>query len=308
MTILLTAVLISCSTNTEKKENFHPISWAYQLQGADPEEIETSGFKLIVMDYSRDGSENSIYSKDEINSIKSHGVIPVAYISIGEAEDYRFYWKEEWQKNPPDWLGPENPEWKGNYAVKYWDSQWQKIIFTYIDKILQQGFSGIYLDKVDEFEFWVAKGYKEEFTAEKMIDFIISISKYTRNRKGKNFLIIPQNGEGILKFDDGRLLNEIDGWAAEDLFFNGTRRWSDEEQKWINENRITMLQKIIKNDKFVLCVDYVDDGSGYYGDNLERIKNFISMALQHKFSPYAARSDRELNLLNIIPGIQPGNF
>jgi len=30
-------------------------------------------------------------------------------MSIGEAEDYRYYWKEEWRTNPPMWVGEEHP-------------------------------------------------------------------------------------------------------------------------------------------------------------------------------------------------------
>jgi len=80
------------------------------LQNANPDEI----------DYSRDGTNEKRYQREEIEKIKENGIIPIAYVSIGEAENYRFYWKSEWDSVPPDWLGEENPEWHGNYAVKYW--------------------------------------------------------------------------------------------------------------------------------------------------------------------------------------------
>ena len=47
--------------------------------------------------------------------------IVLAYLSIGEAEDYRSYWQRDWSVSPPAWLGAENPDWPGNYAVNYWD-------------------------------------------------------------------------------------------------------------------------------------------------------------------------------------------
>ncbi|TAN37800.1 MAG: hypothetical protein EPN23_04615 [Verrucomicrobia bacterium] len=43
-----------------------------------------------------------------------------AYLSIGEAGDYRGYWEKEWSAQPPTWLGAENPDWKGNFKVRYW--------------------------------------------------------------------------------------------------------------------------------------------------------------------------------------------
>jgi endo-alpha-1,4-polygalactosaminidase (GH114 family) len=47
----------------------------------------------------------------------------IAYMSIGEAEDYRYYWKEEWKNNPPEWLGEET-----------------------IRRIVDAGFDGAYLN------------------------------------------------------------------------------------------------------------------------------------------------------------------
>ena len=32
----------------------------------------------------------------------------------------------------PSWLEDENPDWEGNYRVKYWEAEWQKIISTMI--------------------------------------------------------------------------------------------------------------------------------------------------------------------------------
>lgn len=76
----------------------------------------------------------------------------IAYMSIGEAEDYRYYWQPEWKENPPSWLLDENPDWPGNYKVRYWDPDWQTIIYGYMDKILAAGFDGVYLDLIDAYE------------------------------------------------------------------------------------------------------------------------------------------------------------
>lgn len=75
-------------------------NWLYQLQNADPSEIASSGFELAVIDYSRDGSEKGEYSQEEIKIMLDAGVVPVAYLNIGQAEDYRFYWKMIGMKIP----------------------------------------------------------------------------------------------------------------------------------------------------------------------------------------------------------------
>ena len=285
-------------------------SWAYQLQNIDIERILSSSFSLIVIDYSEDGTEEKEFSSRDIGRIKSRGIIPVAYISIGEAEDYRFYWKEEWGKNPPDWIGEENPEWKGNYAVEYWNENWRRIIFSYIDKVLKQGFEGIYLDKVDEFMYWSEKsGGGKEYYAQKMIDFIVDISSYVRRKAGEDFIVIPQNGESILSFDtEKKLFDIVSGWGAEDLFYNGTQKWSEDDLSWIKANRIKFLDMLVENGKFVLSVDYVDDGTGYIGENKKRIDDYIAHARGRGYIPYVALSDRELDEINIIHGVQPSPF
>ena len=82
----------------------------------------------------------------------------VAYMSIGEAEDYRYYWQSTWKNDKPIWLAKENPNWPGNYKVRYWEEEWQSIIYgnndSYLKKIIDAGFDGVYLDIIDAFEYF----------------------------------------------------------------------------------------------------------------------------------------------------------
>lgn len=87
--------------------------------------------------------------------------LAICYLSIGEAEDYRYYWRPAWSSEKPAWLEAENPDWAGNYKVRYWDGDWQAIIYgnaaSYLKKIIDAGFDGAYLDIVDAFEYWESK-------------------------------------------------------------------------------------------------------------------------------------------------------
>ena len=82
----------------------------------------------------------------------------ICYMSVGEAEDYRYYWQSGWKPGNPSWLDKENPDWEGNYKVHYWDAGWQAIIYgnadSYCRKILDAGFDGAYLDIIDAFEYY----------------------------------------------------------------------------------------------------------------------------------------------------------
>lgn len=122
--------------------------------------VTATNYDLLVTDlFFNDGSS---FTTDEINQLrnKANGGkrLVISYMSIGEAEDYRYYWKSTWSTLPPEWLAAENPNWKGNYKVKYWNREWQNIIYgndtSYTKRIIDAGFDGVYLDIIDAFEFF----------------------------------------------------------------------------------------------------------------------------------------------------------
>ena len=121
--------------------------------------VSGTNYDLLITDLFFDEQE---FSSTDVNNlrIKANGGkrLVVAYMSIGEAEDYRYYWNSDWETNPPSWLKGENPNWEGNYKVEYWDTNWQQIIFgnntSYVKKILDAGFDGVYLDIIDAFEYF----------------------------------------------------------------------------------------------------------------------------------------------------------
>ena len=119
------------------------------------EAVCATNYDLLIMDLFLNEEE---FSSDEIEQLhkKANGGkrMVIAYMSIGEAEDYRYYWQTEWKRGNPSWLDKENPKWKGNYKVKYWNAEWQAIIFDYLSRITNAGFDGVYLDIIDAFEYY----------------------------------------------------------------------------------------------------------------------------------------------------------
>ncbi|MGB9780327.1 MJ1477/TM1410 family putative glycoside hydrolase [Caldanaerobacter sp.] len=240
-------------------------SFAYQLQDIDLKAIEKTNFDLIIIDYSRDGTDENRFTKEEIDSLKSSFKIALSYLSIGEAENYRWYWNNAWDKNndgipdsgAPSWLGPENPEWPGNYKVKYWDPEWKQIIFKYLDKIIEANFDGVYLDIIDAYEYWGPggeSGLNRKTAEQEMIDFVKSIANYTRVTKGKkDFLIFPQNGEKLGTHID--YVNTVNGIGKEDLFYLDN---TPQPESYVNES-ISYLNMFKDNGKLVLIIDYPTD-------------------------------------------------
>ena len=82
------------------------------------------------------------------------------YMSVGEAEDYRPYWKPAWTNAATyaTWIAALNPDWPGDFKVKYWRPEWRDILYGHtdsqLDLILARGFDGVFLDVIDAFEYF----------------------------------------------------------------------------------------------------------------------------------------------------------
>jgi len=198
-----------------EKPVLSPRSWLCILQDAEAETVMRSGFDLVVMDYSRDGSDEARYTQKEIGEIVACGVIPICYLSIGEAEDYRFYWNEDWNPDELDFLGPENPHWEGNYKVRYWDPAWQTIILSYTNRLLSAGFDGAYLDIIDAYEYYAEQG--RATASQDMADFVAAIRAHAR-ASDPNFAVFPQNAPELAA-EIPAYLSSVDGIGQEDIYY-----------------------------------------------------------------------------------------
>ena len=69
-------------------------SWGYQLQKPDADAIAASPYDLVVIDYSKTGEDEEAFTPDDLRrmQVKPDGSrrIVLAYLSIGEAESYRY--------------------------------------------------------------------------------------------------------------------------------------------------------------------------------------------------------------------------
>ncbi len=122
--------------------------------------LSQSNYDLLIIDPMYNGDFLSAAELRQLQH-KPGGArrLVVAYMSVGEAEDYRPYWQSQWEALPPEWLETENKDWQGNYKVKYWQSGWQQLLYgsdsSTLDQILQAGFDGAFLDVVDAYQYFV---------------------------------------------------------------------------------------------------------------------------------------------------------
>lgn len=281
--------------NSFAESNFS--SWGYQLQNYDIEELKLSEYDILVIDYSKDGTDDEKFTSAEIDEIRTgkEGRKILSYISIGEAEDYRYYWNTNWIETSPKWLDESNPAWPGNFKVKYWITEWQEIIKEYLQKIIDIGFDGIYLDIIDAYEFYQDTVPNSDTL---MIDFVEVIANYTRAQVS-DFMIIPQNGEAIV---NDRYLGMVDGIAREEVYVQSKNDKRDSAETQEIEG---YLDQFLNAGKIVMVVDYANTEELIeFATTSATAKGYLSLVtdvdLDHLGPNISNESDSPFNIVGLL--------
>jgi cysteinyl-tRNA synthetase len=242
-------------------------SWAYQIQGLNQpgaiEALVASQYDLLVVEPTRTdwGSGEQgfntrslvIQLKNSLASDGTHRKLVIAYINIGQAEDWRWYWIWSMDYNcrsalPRDWpdfiLGCDPDGWAGDYPVAYWDADWKDILIygnnqgkdtsrdylSIIDEVIVDGFDGVYLDWVEGYEneqVIAAAKMADKDPASEMVRLIQNIRDFAGSRQ-PGFIIIQQNAAALSQAHD-ELYKIVDAIAQEGVWYTGdaTDRWDD---------------------------------------------------------------------------------
>ena len=231
--------------------------WGYQIGEIDNvagdavDKLVASKYDMLVIEPTRtdwdlqtDGTFNGsprFDTKGMVQRLKEskasdgvHRKLVIAYIDIGEAEDWRWYWdpnvwtrETEANRENCDGVGPLPEDWPswivardpdcfgGNYPVAYWEQEWKDIVIngtnfgsdlaardynSIIDEVIKDGFDGIYLDWVEGFEnepVMAAAQAAGVDPVQEMVKFIEEMRVYTK-QKDPNFLIIQQNAAALI--------------------------------------------------------------------------------------------------------------
>ncbi len=279
--------------------------WAYNIQNVDTpqqrEQLVGTHFDLYVLETvtTEKGKEDfeiaQLVQDIRQYNIQTRNINPIilAYVDIGQAEDWRWYWQEGWQPGNPAWIVGEDPNgWAGNYPVAYWNTVWEEIaVYGYQGQSLVQatvdaGFDGIYMDWVEAFsdDNVVAKA-KSDFnladddqarqkTAELMFDFIEKIGVQAQIIN-PGYLIVAQNASDLYDFNPIRYKELMDGIALEAIWYDGDEGfddWSNSRGYNVPTNNLypgwteEVLDDLvdIRNDNIpIFCAEYAQDISGY---------------------------------------------
>lgn len=224
--------------------------WLQKVREPDIARVDPD---VLVVDYSTDGGETGERTQMDVERLRRRpdgsSRIVLAYLSIGEAEDYRFYWKDIGDRGVL--VGPVNPRWPGNYRVRYWEPAWHDIVYrtprSYLERIMAQGFDGVFLDTVDAAEFWEARGFME--APARMADLVRAIADHARSKR-PDFLIVAQNPYRLL--GEPGFLQTISGVSSEAHLFPKGRRLRPAERERI----LATLAKVREQGRAVLVIEY----------------------------------------------------
>lgn len=233
------AVLIACIVVYEGYEPYFSwrrqsalaavTDWGLQLRSVDPQALAVlNPHDMMVIDYETDHQRR--LKPSEIASLRrrpnGQRRLLLAYLSIGEAEKRRYYWQSGWANfdgqltGNPDWI-VEKTENDAGYFIKYWSPAWHDIVYknprSYLRKIIEQGFDGVYLDIAKGVSFWLDRKHKAANS--EMIALIENIAKAARV-SNPNFLVMVEHGDQLIATDaapDPGFMKAIDAVGREDL-------------------------------------------------------------------------------------------
>lgn len=268
-----------------------------QLQRARANRLAPTAFDLVITDIALAGG-----SAENIEALRHSAggdKLVVAYMSIGQAATFQYYWQSEWRRDSeefPHWADEPDGTWAGDIWVHYWDPEWQDIIINgddaYLDRIIDMGFDGVLLDRVDAATYYEEQGRDTAYA--EMVDFVLAIADHARQRSPE-FGVFTINGEDIpLRFPESGYMEAVTGILVESLHYGYPRDNEPSYPDWTAE-REAMLDQWVTAGKLVLVVDY--------SLRAEDIADAYARSREHGYIPYAA--DRSLGRMLIHAGFEP---
>jgi len=208
------------------------------------------------------------------------GAIPIAYVSVGEAEIYRDYWPRVREEA---WILDPNPNWPKSRVVDIRSAQWRELLIgEVIPQAIEGGFVGLMLDTVDTVGKLMRQHPEDaDVYREAMVSLIAEI-----HDTFPDLYLLTNGGFAILD----EIAPYLDGVVVEDITFmpnfkkGGYMRTPEE---W-SSAKIAALRPLVEGYRIpVFSIDYVD------GSDEQAIDEAIDRSRQLGYTPYLA--GKELN-------------
>ncbi|MEU4805825.1 endo alpha-1,4 polygalactosaminidase [Actinosynnema sp. NPDC023587] len=260
---MLTALLAGAgcvSTTPENRNSPDPPARAdgglvYQLQNYSDGRLDTladTSSRFVVVDLARDAG-HGYFAADEIARLRRSGKTVLAYFEIGSIESFR----PDFAAVAADRAGlllNEWADWPGEHFVRYWEPSWWTLaVRPRLDRALDAGFDGVYLDTplaYEEIDLDLVGGLDRPELARRMVDLIARISEYAK-RPDPAFRVFPQNSPELREYPG--YLAAVDGIGVEELFFQATDKPCSADYC---DTNLAATRALREAGKTVLAVDY----------------------------------------------------
>lgn len=174
----------------------------------------------------------------------------LAYLSVGEAEEFRMYWKGIRNKS---WVLGRNPDWPGDHLVDVRSKEWHRLLTDEVaPRLMAAGYDGFMLDTLDTAETLLQSDpVKFAGVNEAMADLIVTL-----RRRWPHAVILVNRGFDVLPL----IATQIDGVLVEgvrstmDFKRKRSRMLSTDECLWIEKK----LKAVQHAGLPIFALDYVD--------------------------------------------------
>ena len=257
--------------------------------GPNLDEIMNSNASLFIIDYSSDGTDKKAFTKTQIDNLRNSGKTILAYLNVGAAENWRYYWKK---LDKGIILSPLQG-WQGEYYVKYWYDSWISIVKEYLGKIVNAGFDGVMFDWVNIYMSQTLQIDTKKSQRDLKYAMADTLRKVMSTYPNLKYAFV--NGDDLLvEFPD--LIKYVRYVVVESVFFSNLKSKVGTQEF---ENRIKTLTTLTQQNVIVLSVEYIDNGNPLDKENASRIKDYIRMCKGYGFLYYIAKSNQKLDTINV---------
>lgn len=194
-----------------KADDINDVDWAIVDQDVDPRPLKNGRTKFI------------------------------AYVSVGEAEDYRDYWAKV---KSSSMLVEKNINWKGAHLVDIRSQEWRDVLFGHtLKKVVDKGFDGVFLDTIDTAIYLEDKDAKTFAGSKKALVELVKLIR----QKHPDLIIVPNNGLEVLSEYAG----DVDAVLVEDLYthYDFEKKMSVQTQASVMAEKEKFLDEFISHYK-----------------------------------------------------------
>ena len=177
--------------------------------------ISNSNADLVILNW---GPNNPTLNKTAAD--QSGTKLIFGYIDVGEADQWGN--PSLFSNGIPNWFGNLNPGYNGLYTVQYWNPKWQQQIFNNIDKIISQGYDGIFLDVLSANNQWsqgnIYNNPINNDALQNLVTLIESIRNYINTKYSEKGIYLIGNNPFDIALSFPQALNNLDGIFIESVF------------------------------------------------------------------------------------------